>query len=43
MPKGCVVVLYLGCGVEFRVVGGGGGGGMWFVGVVCGMCSVGRR
>ena len=28
VPKGCVVVLYLGCRVEFRVVGGGGG---WYV------------
>ena len=24
--RGCRVVLYLGCGVEFGVVGGGGGG-----------------
>jgi hypothetical protein len=33
------VVLYLGCRVEFGVVGGGGVGG----GVVCGMYLVGRR
>ena len=26
VPRDCVVVLYLRCGVEFRVVGGGGGG-----------------
>ena len=35
MPKGCVVVLYLGCRVQFGVVGGGGGrgrgGGVWYV------------
>ena len=27
MPWGCVVLLYLGCGLEFGVVGGDGCGG----------------
>jgi hypothetical protein len=37
MPKSCVIVLYLGCGVEFGDLGGvggrgrGGGGGVWYV------------
>ena len=31
VPRGCVVVLYLRCGVEFGVVGIGGGGNVWYV------------
>ena len=39
VPRGCMVVLYLGCGVEFVVMGGGwgggwggdGGGDVWYV------------
>ena len=35
MDNGCVIVVYLGCRVEFGVVGGGGNGGgcvgVWYV------------